>query len=61
MAIYESARRHEVVSIPLLTHSIPLEVMIESGDLPGERPGPYDIRGFLLRGEAMWAADSAST
>ena len=58
MAIYESARRHEVVSIPLLTHSNPLEVMIESGDLPVERPGPYDIRGFLLKGEAMWAAGS---
>ena len=53
MAIYESARRHEVVSIPVRTLSNPLEVMIESGDLPVERPGRYDIRAFLLRGEAM--------
>ena len=27
--------------------------MIESGDLPVERPGRYDIRAFLLRGESM--------
>ena len=53
MAIYESARRHEVVSIPVRTRRNPLEVMIESGDLPVERPGRYDIRAFLLRGEAM--------
>ena len=53
MAIYESARRHEVVSIPVRTRSNPLEVMIASGDLPVERPGRYDIRAFLLKGEAM--------
>ena len=31
----------------------PLEVMIEAGDLSVERPRRYDIRAFLLRGEAM--------
>ena len=54
MAIYESARRHEVVSLPLKTMSSPMEEMIEAGDLPVERPGRYDIRAFLLGGEAMW-------
>ena len=53
MAIYESARRHEVVSMPLRTQASPLREMIEAGDLPVERPGRYDIRAFLLRGEAL--------
>jgi|ETNmetMinimDraft_30_1059905.scaffolds.fasta_scaffold00501_3 predicted dehydrogenase len=53
MAIYESARLHEVVKLPLRTFSSPLDVMVESGDLPVERPGRYDIRAFLLRGEKM--------
>lgn len=53
MAIYESARRHEVVQMPLRTSASPIERMIESGDLPVERPGRYDIRAFLLRGEDM--------
>jgi len=53
MAIYESARRHEVVSLPLQTHANPLHEMIESNDLPVERPGHYDIRAFLLRGESL--------
>ncbi|MEW6750798.1 MAG: Gfo/Idh/MocA family oxidoreductase [Candidatus Latescibacterota bacterium] len=53
MAIYESARRHEVVSLPLTTHASPLEAMIEAGQLPVQRPGAYDIRAFLLRGEQM--------
>lgn len=52
MAIYESARMHEVVQMPVRTLSSPLELMIESGELPVERPGRYDIRAFLLRGEA---------
>ena len=38
MAIYESARMHEVVQLPLRTHANPLDLMIESGDLPIERP-----------------------
>ena len=53
MAIYDSARLHEVVQMPVRTHASPLEVMIENGDLPVERPGRYDIRAFLLRGESM--------
>jgi len=52
MAIYESARMHEVVQMPVRTLCSPLELMIESGELPVERPGRYDIRAFLLRGEA---------
>jgi len=53
MAIYESARMHEVVQLPLRTYCSPLELMIESGDLPVERPGRYDIRSFLLHGEEL--------
>jgi predicted dehydrogenase len=53
MAIYESARMHEVVQMPVRTRCSPLELMIESGDLPVERPGRYDIRAFLLRGESL--------
>ncbi len=53
MAIYESARRHEVVRLPLATRVSPLDLMVESGDLPVERPGAYDIRSFLVRGEEM--------
>ena len=53
MGIYESARRHEVVSLPRRTMASPLEEMLEAGDLPVERPGHYDIRAFLLGGEAM--------
>lgn len=51
MAIYESARMHEVVQMPVRTLCSPLELMIERGELPVERPGRYDIRAFLLRGE----------
>ncbi|HIE26083.1 TPA: Gfo/Idh/MocA family oxidoreductase [Candidatus Poribacteria bacterium] len=53
MGIYESARLHEVVQMPVRTRCSPLEVMIETGALPVERPGAYDIRAFLLRGEEM--------
>lgn len=53
MAIYESARMHEVVTMPVRTQASPLDVMIDEGALPVERPGRYDIRAFLLRGEAM--------
>ena len=53
MAIYESARMHEVVQMPVRTLCSPLELMIDNGDLPVERPGRYDIRAFLLRGESM--------
>ena len=53
MAIYESARLHEIVQMPVKTRCSPLEVMIETGALPVERPGAYDVRDFLLRGEEM--------
>jgi predicted dehydrogenase len=52
-AVYESARRHEKVLLPLQTRANPLDLMVESGHLAPERPGPYDIRAFLLRGERM--------
>jgi predicted dehydrogenase len=53
MAIYESARLHEQVRLPLQTRLSPLDLMVESGDLSIERPGAYDIRSFLVRGEGM--------
>ena len=53
MAIYESARMHEVVTMPVRTQVSPLDLMIDDGALPVERPGRYDIRAFLLRGEAV--------
>ena len=53
MAISESARMHEVVQMPVRTLCSSLELMIDNGDLPVERPGRYDIRAFLLRGESM--------
>ena len=53
MAIYESARMHEVVQIPVRTYCSPLELMIDNGDLPVERPGRYDIRSLLLHDEEM--------
>lgn len=58
MAIYESARRHEKVILPLQTRLNPLDLMVESGHLAVERPGRYDIRAFLLRGERMISDDS---
>jgi predicted dehydrogenase len=57
MGVYESARRHEQVRLPLQTRVNPLDLMVESGELPVERPGRYDIRAFLLRGEAMHSDD----
>jgi predicted dehydrogenase len=52
-AVYESARMHEKVLLPMQTRNNPLDLMIESGHLAPARPGPYDIRAFLLRGERM--------
>ncbi len=56
-AIYESARCHERVSLPLQTRVNPLDLMVESGHLTPQRPGRYDIRAFLLRGERMISDD----
>jgi UDP-N-acetyl-2-amino-2-deoxyglucuronate dehydrogenase len=58
-AVYESARCHERVALPLQTRVNPLDLMVESGHLAPQRPGPYDIRAFLLRGERMWGAGHA--
>jgi predicted dehydrogenase len=60
MAVYESARRHEKVMLPLQTRLNPLDLMVESGHLEIERPGRYDIRAFLLRGERMTADDEGA-
>ena len=51
MAVYESARLHSRVSLPLKTSVNPLDLMVESGHLPIHYPGTYDIRSFKLRGE----------
>ncbi len=44
MAIYESLRIKGLVRIPLKTKESPLEMMINDGTLPVEKPGKYDIR-----------------
>ena len=60
-AVYESARCHEQVIMPMQTRLNPLDLMVESGHLVPERPGRYDIRAFLLRGERMQSDDAART
>ena len=44
MAIYESARTHSLVELPMQTNGSPLIEMIESGALPVRYPGRYDTR-----------------
>ncbi len=57
MAVYESARCHERIQLPLITRANPLDVAVESGVIPVTRPGAYDERAFLVRGEGMsWVA-----
>ncbi len=58
-AVYESARCHEKVTLPLQTRVNPLDLMVESGRLAPQRPGRYDIRAFLLRGERTWWDEDA--
>ena len=53
MAVYESARVHERVMLPLQTRANPPDVAVEDGLLRVERPGRYDDRSFLVRGEGM--------
>lgn len=53
LSLYESSRCHERVMLPLLTRANPLDVAVESGIIPVERPGAYDERSFLVRGESM--------
>ncbi|MDP6115957.1 MAG: Gfo/Idh/MocA family oxidoreductase [Planctomycetota bacterium] len=58
MGVYESARTHERVALPLQTRANPLEVAVDSGVIPVERPGAWDERSFLVRGEEMsWVKD----
>ena len=52
-AVYESARMHEKVEMPLQTRVNPLDLMVESGHLTPMRPGKYDIRAAALRNENM--------
>ena len=47
MGIYQSARNHEVVRMPITEKGYPLDMMVAEGKLPLEEPGRYDIRGFL--------------
>jgi hypothetical protein len=44
MAIYESLRIKNVVTMPLETRESPLELMVEEGTLPVLEEGRYDIR-----------------
>lgn len=63
MAVYESARRHQVVHLPLEEDGYPLEGMVADGHLLPEKEGPYDIRDFLRRDgidEQRYAALRAS-
>jgi predicted dehydrogenase len=53
LAVYESARLHEAVKMPLLTRVTPIDLLVEQGHVPVQYPGAYDIRSFLVRGEAM--------
>ncbi len=53
MGVYESARMRERVKLPLQTRANPLDVAVESGLWPVERPGRWDERAFLVRGEDM--------
>lgn len=57
-AVYESARMHERVMLPLQTRVSPLDLMVEEGHLRPERPGRYDIRAKQLRGENMLTDDA---
>ncbi|MCZ6618844.1 MAG: Gfo/Idh/MocA family oxidoreductase [Gammaproteobacteria bacterium] len=50
-AVYESARTHTQVKIPMKTTEHPLALMIDSGHLPVRYPGRFDIRNRTLRGE----------
>ena len=57
-AVYESARCHEKVLLPLQTRLNPLDLMVESGHLEPQRPGRYDIRSSHLHGERLFTDDA---
>ena len=44
MAIYESLRIKNVVTMPLETKESPLEIMVNDGTLPVLKKGRYDVR-----------------
>ncbi|MBC7236656.1 MAG: hypothetical protein H5T69_12525, partial [Chloroflexi bacterium] len=58
LAIYESARCHEKVTLPLQTRLSPLDLMVESGHLAPTRPGRYDVRLRMLHGERLYTDGS---
>ena len=53
MALYESARKRQRIDLPLKTRINPLQLMVDSGDLPIEWPGAYEQRAAIVRGEGM--------
>ena len=53
MAIYESARKRQRIDLPLKTLANPLQLMVDSDELPVEWPGPYETRSRIVRGEGM--------
>ena len=58
MALYESARKRQRISLPLKTRLNPLTLMVESGELAVEWPGRYERRSRIVRGEGMgWPAE----
>lgn len=60
MALFESARRSQRIYLPLKTRLNPLSLMVDSGELAVEWPGPHERRAGLVRGEAMsWHDESA--
>ena len=44
MGLYESVRVQGVVHFPIETRDNPLDILVESGRMPVEKPGRYDIR-----------------
>ena len=60
MALYESARKRRRIDLPLQTRLNPLQLMVDSGDLPVEWPGARELRARIVRGEGMaWAEGPA--
>jgi predicted dehydrogenase len=47
MALYQSARDHAVIHLPLKEKGYPVDLMFDEGKIPVEEPGAYDIRSFL--------------
>ena len=47
MAMYQSAREHGVVQMPLQEQGYPLDLMVEEGKIPPAEEGAYDIRELL--------------